>query len=802
MPGETKDMLAIATPAALGAERFRSERCQIGGLMLLLGTCVALQPLANIASLINTDDERSHIEKASLAGGFFQVAFGGMAMMVGYLSLVQSFGNPNLSVALILLTQTAWIPYITDMVAIGVDAFVDLQTDFVAIIIDPTSSSVILEEYVVNPFIPPIYLPTERDVRFFGAMGILGVIAYGVGFLGSLAFTEFTVYAFDMNEPMARNAEYYRGRLLFYTFVLVVAGMSQLLLGAYSLSEYGNGPLEPPLVVAMYTISFPEISITIGILQMLVGYFGIARYLGFVPVGPRSHEYQIMLLLQFIAMVALQYLTQIGYAPGDEGATGAGTIISWVLLSVGLNVLPAFLDYKMRTMPQTLTKEYFGITASSSGANKAKGGSKHAEEPDPLGGFAPLGGSICSGSSVYLNDENDEKDIEEAIREERELAGDSSEEGNSGWEDTTGSSESPPRIPKPLVSDDKKNFRSIPKEANGKDVLFNGDKAQSAPMPVLVQMHDDDDEIISPYDEEEDNERPPLSSKEDAIRLGDMDEDDEEVPDFVVEEEVIIGDNGEIADDDEQSQDPSEDNTPPRSNQSKEWDGTAGWIDHESVSGSDNSRNPIAERRLPNEDPPNIERGGNNLTRSDAPPDIKLLNPESPDKAGVKRAEPEQVITFSNSHHDEDESDENEEYVNEMNEIFTMIDPPEGRTPVNVSGVSYPFGEEDPPEVRTPLNVKEISYPFGEEDPPEVRTPINVKEVSYRKYSKPFPFGEDDIQDTASMVSMSGTDDSSEPGGHHSGDSMAILNQRLEDFEKELFTHSMDAYNKSLEDTF
>jgi hypothetical protein len=77
----------------------------------------------------------------------------------------------------------------------------------------------------------------------------------------------------------------------------------------------------------------------------------------------------------------------------------------------------------------------------------------------------------------------------------------------------------------------------------------------------------------------------------------------------------------------EPSQDPSEDDTPPRSNQSKEWDGTAGWIDHESVSGSDNSRKLIAKRRLLSEDPPNIEMGDNNLTRSDAPPDVKLLNP-------------------------------------------------------------------------------------------------------------------------------------------------------------------------------
>jgi hypothetical protein len=604
-----------------------------------------------------------------------------------------------------------------------------------------------LEEFVVNPFIPSIYLPNQRDVRFFGAMGIMGIIAYGVAFFGALAFTEFTLYAFDMNKPMARNAEYYRGRLLFYTFILVLAGTSQLLLGVYSLTEYGSGPLEPPLVVAMYTISFPEIAITLGILQMLVGYFGMARYLGYVPVGPKNHEYQIMLLIQFIAMVALQYLTQIGYAPDnddeDEGATtGAGTIISLVLLSVGLNVLPAFLDYKMRTMPQPVTKEYFGITASSGGANNPKGRIK----PEPLGGFAALGSSISSETaSAHLNND---KDIEAAIKRERKLGGDSSDEDNSAWEATTTDSSGPRgsnpiEMPKPLVSEDEEIVGSVPTEANDKDTSLDSDKSESVPIPVPVQMQmrdDDDDEVITPHDEDgEGNGRPPITVEEEVIMPADMDEEvsDNGRPPIVVEEEVIIDAEGNVfGDDGEHSQDPSEDNTPPASNQSKEWDDTAGWIDQ-----------------------PDIEGGTNNSTRSDSP----VSDIEYRDEAGVKRGEPEQVITLSNSHHDEDESDEDEEYANanDMKELYKMI------------------------------------------DPPEVKTPVSVKAISYPKSGKPFSFGTDDIQDTASVISMSGSDDSSEPGGRNrERESMSGLTQRLEDIEKELFTHSMDAYNKSLADIF
>jgi hypothetical protein len=168
-----------------------------------------------------------------------------------------------------------------------------------------------------------------------------------------------------------------------------------------------------------------------------------------------------------------------------------------------------------------------------------------------------------------------------------------------------------------------------------------------------------------------------------------------------------------------------------------------------------------------------------------------LADTESRDDAGVKIAEPEQVITFSNSHHDEDESDEDEEYANDMKEIYGMIDPPEVRTPVM-----------NTPEARTPvMNTPEVRTPVM--NTPEVRTPVmNGKEISYPKSGKPVFFGADDIEETASVVSLSGSDDSSEPGGRDEDDSMSALNRRLEDIEKELFTHSMDAYNKSLEDIF
>ncbi|KAL3925886.1 MAG: hypothetical protein SGILL_000098 [Bacillariaceae sp.] len=347
----------------VGRERFTSDRRQIGGLMLVLGTCATFQPLAAIASLTGVDDDGSGnslstLETVTLASGVLQFLFGTLAMVVGYLSLVHDYGDSRLTGGLIIFTQLAWMPFITGMVGVGQAASAPFTFDTRRTV---SNGTVLLEEYVVNPFIPQEYVPNEMDVKFFGAMGILGIMAYGTGFLGSLGFTEFAQYSFDVAKPTHRDARYYRGRLLFYSFVLALAGVSQLLLGAYVLFQFGGGPLSPSVGVAMYRVYFPEISVAIGGVQLLVGYLGIARYLNYLPVGPNNDEMQGAAFLGWFLQLVLQYIVQISYGSGDENAA---SLTSLALLSLGMNLMPPYLDYKMRTTPYFLTNEYYGISAN------------------------------------------------------------------------------------------------------------------------------------------------------------------------------------------------------------------------------------------------------------------------------------------------------------------------------------------------------------------------------------------------------------------------------------------------------
>lgn len=349
-----------------GRERFNSNKRQLGGLCLVLGTCAAFQPLATIASLIGLEDENttnaglSRIETVTLISALLQFLLGSLAMVVGYLNLVHDYGHYLLTGSLIMFTQLAWLPFITGMVLVGQAASAPFTFDTQRTVINGT---VLLEEFIVNPFIPSAYLPTQLDVQFFGAMGILGIMAYGTGFLGSLAFTEFALYAFDAGQPTHRDAMYFRGRLAFYSFILALAGVSQLLLGSYILFVYGGGPLSPAVGVAMYQIYFPEISVAIGSTQIVVGYIGIARYLNYLPIGATDHEMQFASFLGWFLQLVLQYIAQISYGDGDENAAA---LPSLAMLSLGMNLMPAYLDYKMRTTPQYLTNEYYGISVKES----------------------------------------------------------------------------------------------------------------------------------------------------------------------------------------------------------------------------------------------------------------------------------------------------------------------------------------------------------------------------------------------------------------------------------------------------
>jgi hypothetical protein len=207
-----------------------------------------------------------------------------------------------------------------------------------------------------SAFIPPDYDASPMDVKFVGAMGMMGILGYGTGFLGSLAFAGFALYSFQAGKPGDRPGSYYASRLSFYAFALLLVGVAQMMLGIYIVIKFSSGPLpHGPIAVAMFVVNFPEISIAVGALHVLIVLYGFfAR--SFLGASDDNHSYQAAIFVGWLCTVSMQILVQVAYNPADAMAAAAP---SQTMLTLGIFAINAFLDFKMRTTPNEIPIDYY-----------------------------------------------------------------------------------------------------------------------------------------------------------------------------------------------------------------------------------------------------------------------------------------------------------------------------------------------------------------------------------------------------------------------------------------------------------
>jgi hypothetical protein len=280
-----------------------------------------------------------------------------MGMLLGHLALLYDQGNKLLTATVCVITQLAWFPFLQDLQRI------------IKVVADADVKN--------NPFIPAAYVPEQVDIRFVGLCGLMGAIAYGISLFGSLAFAEFALLAFDNGKPQDRNSLYYRGRLSWYSSLIIFAGLSQIMIGTYIRGAFGGGSLQyGAIVVRMYVINIPEINIAVGGFQTIVGTFGLCRSFGVVNAGRFDHRFQILLGLQWLAMFGAQAVAQVAYS---KGTLDAGMSPAIACLSFGMNALPAFLDYKMRQLPDTIPESFYELPPHFAPDNRWTLGQKQNE---------------------------------------------------------------------------------------------------------------------------------------------------------------------------------------------------------------------------------------------------------------------------------------------------------------------------------------------------------------------------------------------------------------------------------------
>jgi hypothetical protein len=341
----------------IGNLQYESKLRQLSGLLLIAGFCAVLFPLNGVISAIgaNGTTVNEGIPLSGFIAGLCTIKIGILAIFIGYNITIHSWTSKILVAYAIVWTQTAFIAYLTDMTAIGRGAKNGM-------------------------LVPAAYNPTQTDHNVVGAMGILAVMTYGFTFIGSISFLLFAIYAFIVGKPEERNGVYYRGRFAFYGMMLWIAGFSQLLLGAYVQSKFGDFDLKVgPIGVAVYVVTIPALNMIVGVVQMLNATWGLARsMLGVGYFGENDMSYQISIFMGWF----IQFLFQVVVSPGIvPGATLADAPAAIACISFGLNVMPAFLDFQARANSDVIDPSFYGMSSTKT-VEVTKGIDETTSEPN------------------------------------------------------------------------------------------------------------------------------------------------------------------------------------------------------------------------------------------------------------------------------------------------------------------------------------------------------------------------------------------------------------------------------------
>jgi hypothetical protein len=144
----------MSTPSKeLGASRMQGDLRQMGGLLLLFSFPVLVFPMAGLSGLVGPDGQTPSegMGLSALIGAVFVLTMGFLGIIVGWWSTVLDGGSKWITGLLAVFIQLAYVPFVTDLVAIGKGI---------------RSGAA---------FIPAYLEPTSGDVTFVGVMAYFGV---------------------------------------------------------------------------------------------------------------------------------------------------------------------------------------------------------------------------------------------------------------------------------------------------------------------------------------------------------------------------------------------------------------------------------------------------------------------------------------------------------------------------------------------------------------------------------------------------------------------------------------------------
>lgn len=337
-------VVSMYTKLKIGRTRSKAERHQLGGLLLLAGFCALLQPMVGVATAAGPDQTPLPYERMEFVlfvGGLCVMLEGLLAMMVGYLELVQDVGMRRLTQFAIVWAQTAWIPYITNMIAV-------------------------VRQAKTGTFVIPtdgVRIPTNRtDELFMGALGVLGIVSYGFALIGSIAFYLFAILAHQSDKGHTRDAVYFRQRATIYSINFFIGGFAQVMLGIYLWLRFIDTGFivkqDATVLVGPFLVTYPWMAIVVGGLQTLGSLLAFFRSRGHLIRDENDNRLQLLLTLAWLAQVVLQIMAQAIAVPTNAFVPTIPTMVTFTLSS---SIILGYLDFRHRTESKEIEPIYYGV---------------------------------------------------------------------------------------------------------------------------------------------------------------------------------------------------------------------------------------------------------------------------------------------------------------------------------------------------------------------------------------------------------------------------------------------------------
>lgn len=346
---------------------YTRETSMTAGLLCLYGL-INLVPGVYDLVLNTTDgqdwsgDEDTYPPVVLHLAALIQVTFSVVAMAVGFQWLVSGAGSRMCSIFSLVLSL---LSLFTLTVGVSYIAFLADKLDVASIFRGHDQSN--------------------SEDRSVATLLVLGYIAYAANNFVALIHLNHKLYMFQSDKGAVFTRAMYRKLYAMQGLLTLLAGAVQLALGAYVYDKvegqrllntggYLGGP---------YAITYPEVAITFGCFQTLLGIFIVFR--AFQKPGDQNAMglkiFQGFAWFVLVFSVTAQVLAQLSMVSNAQHDTAepSGFAAQAVALVVGLALFPIYLDVMYYTTPATIEEGTFSRNAPwipqkdiESGEKKAK----------------------------------------------------------------------------------------------------------------------------------------------------------------------------------------------------------------------------------------------------------------------------------------------------------------------------------------------------------------------------------------------------------------------------------------------